>query len=327
VKPERGQYRSITVALLDGPDFQALPAEARWVFTCLKIGLGPSGIEVVYPAALVETLAARTGYTPAIVGDMLDLLQRDGWVKAERHVVWVVKQLEFEPAMTPKNEKHREGVLAHVKGLPRLGIVAAFIRQYQAYLPTWEDLAKLYPKPSDSLSVAYGKGIEGHANHRDRDGDRNGDGNPEVTTATQSAGRSDEEAELPPSAGQVMAAVRKVLWAPDGVPPADWSDGREMSVIKALLGRGETADDLIRAVHGLRLLQEAGEVDWLRPGKVTLRAIYNSKNGSRDMLTQALDAYASGPPPPPSKAKPGMRPVEVKRADFLAGIDRLRRTG
>ena len=122
-----------------------------------------------------------------------------------------------------------------------------------------------------------------------------------------------------------MAAVRKVLWAPDGVPPADWSDGREMSVIRALLTRGETADDLIRAVHGLRLLQEAGEVDWLRPGKVTLRAIYNSKNGSRDMLTQALDAYASGPPPPKVERKPGQREQDAKRANFIAAADRFRR--
>jgi hypothetical protein len=131
-------------------------------------------------------------------------------------------------------------------------------------------------------------------------------------------------AAAPAHAGQVMAAVRKVLWQPDGQPPSDWSDSREMSVVKAMLGRGETPDDLIRAVHGLRLLQERGDVDWLRPGKVTLRAVYNSKNGSRDMLTQALDAYAAMPPPE-SKAKPGMRSEDIKRADFKAGLDHLRR--
>lgn len=125
----------------------------------------------------------------------------------------------------------------------------------------------------------------------------------EKPTAAAPASRVGIPNGKPATAGQVLATVRKVLWAPDGSPPADWSDGREMSVIKALVERGEHPDDLIRAVHGLRQLQKQGDVDWLRAGKVTLRAVYNSKNGSRDMLTQALDAYASGAPPPKKDPK------------------------
>jgi hypothetical protein len=159
------------------------------------------------------------------------------------------------------------------------------------------------------------------------------------TVPTEPAGRSvelveEEEPEPSPTEGQVLATVRRVLWAPDGRPPADdgtgkpWSEGREIKVIRALVERGETTDDLIRAVHGLRLLQDRGDVDWLAPNaKVTLRAVYNSKNGSRDMLTQALDAYASGPPPPEPKPKSGQRREDAKRADFLAGVERLKRVG
>jgi hypothetical protein len=145
------------------------------------------------------------------------------------------------------------------------------------------------------------------------------------------AGRSNGSAAEPSvTEGQVLATVRKVLWGPDGLPPDDdgagkpWTDAREMTVIQALVKKGETLPDLILVCHGLKLLQDAGEVDWLTPGKVTLRTVYYTKNGSRSMLTQALDAYAAGPPKATSPPN-GRHPTDVKRADFLAGLRQFSR--
>ena len=46
---DRGRYRSITCALVNGPDYQQLTPEARLVLLTLKISFGPTGIELRYP--------------------------------------------------------------------------------------------------------------------------------------------------------------------------------------------------------------------------------------------------------------------------------------
>ena len=44
---DRGEFRPIYVALVDGPDFQVLSGQARWTFVTLKLTLGAVGIGVV----------------------------------------------------------------------------------------------------------------------------------------------------------------------------------------------------------------------------------------------------------------------------------------
>lgn len=298
MKPERGQYRSITVALLDGPDFQALPAEARWVFTCLKIGLGPSGIDVEYPAALVEKLAARTGYPAQRVAEMLDLLQCEGWVRSERHVVWIVKQLEFEPAMQPSNEKHQKAIASHVKGLPRLGIVAAFIRQYQAYLPDWENLTQLYPKPTDSLSVAYREAIHSLAFHGDGNGDKDGDRKGSSPTETGKPVQS----ETPHNFVSVMSLVISELYF--GQRPSDAEMRTNGSVLKTLAGRW-SYDDLAKIVQGLARQRAAGDLRSVGPRQAVSLKWLNDGTPDVDPCQRALDAFYRGDTGPPDKKRGG----------------------
>jgi hypothetical protein len=293
-KPERGQYRSITVVLLDGPDFQQLPPEARWVFTALKISLGPCGIQVEYPAGLVEKLAGRTGYDQATVAAMLNLLQSTGWIKAERNVVWIVKQLKFEPSMTPKNDFHRASVLAHVQGLPKLAIVGDFVKEYQAYIDAWEDVAKSYPAPGGGYTIAYGGGLpQPSESQRPKT---------ETETETETAAQAaDAVPESTPQAashtlGSVIALVVEHLYF--GTRPAEAAIRNEASIAKAL-AKTYGYDRLASAVLGLAKRREAGELPnvgrrqvmslrWLNSDKFDLNqvavsedAVYRSESSPR----------------------------------------------
>ena len=81
---DRGTYRAIKVVFLDGPDFQQLPERARWVFLTLKMSLGPSGIEMHYPEALVHNISARTGADPDDVRSSLGVLEEHAWIVPPR---------------------------------------------------------------------------------------------------------------------------------------------------------------------------------------------------------------------------------------------------
>jgi hypothetical protein len=165
---ERGEYRSIPLALIDGPDFQRLPERARWVFVALKLNLGPVGIGVWYPAELVARLSAQSGASAAGVQDALMTLEREGWIQREGNVLWIVKQLEFDPHVKLANPKHRKMVQTVVGGLPRLAIVGRFIRYYELWFradgephgsPS-EPLRRAIDSLSDSLSAGYRGAIE-----------------------------------------------------------------------------------------------------------------------------------------------------------------------
>lgn len=151
---ERGAYRSITRALLDGPDFQALTGIARSVFLALKIDFGPAGIEVHYPEALLWQLSHQSGWTCEQCAAALEELETGGWVMREANVIWIVRQLEFEPSMTADNYKHRKAIQTQVAGLPRLAIVGAFAQHYRAWFEgsdsLYDRLSKLYRNPLES---------------------------------------------------------------------------------------------------------------------------------------------------------------------------------
>lgn len=130
---ERGSYRSVPVVLLNGPDFQRLPRDARFVFLALKLNFGVVGIEVWYPAELVARLSAQTGISSGGVQDALDTLQAGGWIEREANVVWVVGQLEHDPHVKLADKKHRKMVQTQIDGLPRLTIVSRFVLAH----PEW----------------------------------------------------------------------------------------------------------------------------------------------------------------------------------------------
>jgi len=139
---DRGEYRAIRRVLLDGPDFQRLNHIARWVFVALKLNLGPSGIDVFYPAALTQQLAAQTGVPWQGIDAALDELEAFGWVKREANVIWIVGQLDNDPHVKASDPKHRKAIVRHVAGLPRLEIVREYVKAHPDFLPKDDDASK-----------------------------------------------------------------------------------------------------------------------------------------------------------------------------------------
>lgn len=141
------RYRSIVAGLLDRQSFQQLSERARWVFIALKVSFGPSGIEVRYAQALVAELAAQTGARPEDVEHALNELEQANWIEREANVTWVKGQLEDDPHMSWRDEKHRVSVGRHVAGLPDLPIVS----RYKDAHPDWlEDQGLSTTKASGS---------------------------------------------------------------------------------------------------------------------------------------------------------------------------------
>lgn len=288
---DRGQYRSITVVLLDGPDFQQLTPEARWVFTVLKISMGPSGIEVWYPEALVAVLVARTGYTDPVVRGQLDALQGAGWLRTDRNLVWIVKQLQYEPAMTSKNEKHRTSIRTHVLGLPRLALVGEFARHYQTYLEDWEELAKSYPKPDEAQPVAYTKAIDSLSNHRDIDRGPNTETEEVSTTSADAVERRDPEHTLRSCIGLVVEHLYS------GNRPPEAAMRNEASIARQL-GERHGFDVLARGIQGLARRRDSGEFPNVKPRQVMSLKWINSKKFDINQLAASEDAYYRSDPEP-----------------------------
>lgn len=131
---DRGEYRAIRRVLLDGPDYQRLPERARHVFLVLKLNFGPSGLEVWYPNELTARLSAQTGLSPAGIQDALMILERDGWIQRESNVLWIVGQLDHDPHVKQADPKHRKMIQRHLGGLPRLGIVARYVKAHAGWV-------------------------------------------------------------------------------------------------------------------------------------------------------------------------------------------------
>jgi hypothetical protein len=133
--------------------------------------------------------------------------------------------------------------------------------------------------------------------------------------ATRRAG-TNEHTDNGPTISDLMDLVRKRLYVPDGKPPADWNERREVSTLKQLLKR-HSARDVALAIEGVALVRDfpgvyVDVVDWrdqddgratLHPGaKATLRVLHGSRSGVLPMFTIATNAYwkrADSRPAPP----------------------------
>lgn len=147
---ERGAYRSIKVVLLDGPDFQRLSERARHAFLVLKMGVGPSGLEVRYPGALEHEVGQRTGMPVGAARAAIEELESNGWIRHEGNLLWVIGQLEHDPGLQASNKNHRQSIQNHIASLPRVPLVADFVDTHPSWFPPSE-----YSLP-DGIRMASG---------------------------------------------------------------------------------------------------------------------------------------------------------------------------
>jgi hypothetical protein len=162
---ERGEYASIPKVLLDGPDYQRLPPNARLVFLSLCLSFNGVGIEVRYPEAIVAELGAQTGMSADALRLAMDVLEHENWLKREGNVMWLVGRLDHSGLTLANAKKHVPHVRKILLGLPRLSIVREFVLKYRAWFEddgklidslSWvgASLSKRYRKGTDRLSIA-----------------------------------------------------------------------------------------------------------------------------------------------------------------------------
>lgn len=283
---DRGEYRAIRRVLVDGKDFRKLPERARFVFLVLKLNLGPSGIETFEPEALVHTLAAQTGAKADQVRAALAALESSGWVRREDNVVWVVGQLTHDPHIRAVDTKHRKAIQRHVAGLPRLGIVRAFVDAH----PEW--FADI-PEPCDGLPTVIEGPSEVHRSRKKEEGRRKEE---EPNTEAADAARGEKAA--------LAVAVEQVVSHRKALAPTSRPDDTQREQIKKALAWGYEVPDLCDALtgafhdpwcqetgnHGIKyVLRDADTID-----KYRARATgTNGKHGTRVEL-QYDDPFAPG---------------------------------
>lgn len=221
---DRGEYRSIHVALADDADFLELSPPARLCLLMLKLTLGPSGINVV--RALIPELMVTTGHGEAEVRAGLDALVRHRWIAIEGNVVWLRNGLRFEPNMSLQSENTAKGVCRHLRSLPRLPIVNAFAAYYGLPLPFPEieqappephsqPLGSPFEPPTEAGRRDEGEGIRDIASHQlSAAGERpNGDDiDPGATPGSPAAAATPPP---PPAAtpDDIEAAISRVIVA------------------------------------------------------------------------------------------------------------------
>lgn len=169
----RGEYRSIYVALWNGPDWQQLTPVARLVWLALKGNCGPCGIAAL--PGLEHALAEWTGHDTAAVSHALAQLQhgRTPWVRREKNVVWVLGGIAHEPSRNVRNGNHREAAQSHVASLPRLPIVRAFLAAHPEWFPPTECRDRGIPDEMLGMGDGIPDGIQdGMGEHGDGDGER-----------------------------------------------------------------------------------------------------------------------------------------------------------
>lgn len=276
---DRGAYRSIKVVLWDGPDFQELPERARWVFVTLKATFGPAGIEVHYPEALAHELAAKTGASLGAVKDSMDVLERQGWIRRERNVLWIVGQLKHEPALEASNKNHRKSIQRHVAGLPRIAIVRAFIVAHPEWFTDLDAPTDGYPKASEGLSngipIAPAINEERRTKNDNTTVSDETDGEPSTNEDTSLASLDvTDDAEWAKLRTTLFAPLRKHIWKgnrpPERVPKdGKWEEGRELSIMRDWIRGGllkpHEAAEVLRVAPNVMGWTGPASLSWLAP--------------------------------------------------------------
>jgi len=124
----RGEYRPIYEALFHGKDFRALSVHAKLALITTKGLCGALGIKSWpgFVPALAEIMGVSSLHAQKAVTELVSA----GWIEHEDGVVWVVRGLEFEPQLTPKNSNHKQSVREESEGLPSAPIVDRFFARY-----------------------------------------------------------------------------------------------------------------------------------------------------------------------------------------------------
>lgn len=99
--------------------------------------------------------------------------------------------------------------------------------------------------------------------------------------------------------------------------------GRNRTVIRMLLKRGVTAEQIEAGIRGTRILVEAGEVKWIPAGvKFSMLTLVKARSGVRPLFGLAVDAYYRAQEGRRDRSRPRTEPVPVSKVldEILASV-------
>jgi hypothetical protein len=212
-----GQFRAIRLELFDMPEFQELSVGARLTYIVLIATLGPSGIEIKYPEALVHELAPRTGLSPRQVAAAMGELEGTGWVRRDGLVIWCVRQLEMDPFQSARNPNHVPRIATHVRSLPSPALVGAFMERYASWFggianPIGDGMTAGTPPPIQNpspMGSRSGKREEGKGRTEERAGKGSSSGEGAAVAARGWARRWARQISEPPDDRNVAAIAHE----------------------------------------------------------------------------------------------------------------------
>jgi hypothetical protein len=90
----------------------------------------------------------------------------------------------------------------------------------------------------------------------------------------------------------LMGVVREVCYAPDGKPREPRGDATDADILTGWLRKGRSPEEIERAIRGVRLAIDAGEIDFApQKQKFGLKILNHTHSGARHVWEIALDAY------------------------------------
>jgi|SRR5262245_1044070 len=131
--PSRGIFRGVSSVLFDDPDYQRLPSRARLLLLTLRL-CHDAGLAVIFEYS-TDKLMRQTGLDPVSLEQAFRSLERRRWIVRERHLVWVVNGLRYDPLVRLADPKHKSAILRWLNALPRLPIVLRFCDYYKIARP------------------------------------------------------------------------------------------------------------------------------------------------------------------------------------------------
>ena len=145
--PDRAEFRPIPVGLMNDPRYQRLTGCARLVLLSLKTQGHAAGIAVI--PALRAAVSEWTQFDVALVTQALEDLIREGWIRVEGSVVWIIGQLDEGQWMVATNPKHRAFIRRYCDSLPPIALVSEF----RAHHVAWFEVNPM-PDPNTSTDEA-----------------------------------------------------------------------------------------------------------------------------------------------------------------------------
>ena len=123
-------------AIVDDPEFLAMGVDGMLLYFFCKLQLGPTGIDRLRRAELMEQLnAGPEVWSEERLAQAFAKALKYRWIVHQGPIVWIRNALLYERTLNRGHKLQRQGIESHLRSLPRLVLVNEFAAYYEFDLP------------------------------------------------------------------------------------------------------------------------------------------------------------------------------------------------